>query len=168
VAQTRAQQAGTTGKSPEKHVPDPPGDTGVDPLGELSLAGASGSSVRPFAPTELESPGRLPRFQRDDAAFLQIRSRQTVSRRPSQLAANTKTSLGTLGTLDSIKKRRSMPRLREEECDLAGLSWLANGSRTKLALSPLLFTTAKNRLAPFILASVLGKMYKNFSPGQRI
>lgn len=59
-----------------------------------------------------------------------------------------------------------MPRLREQECDLAGLPWLANGSWTKLALSPLLFTIAKQRLAPFILASVLGKMYKNFSPCQ--
>lgn len=61
-----------------------------------------------------------------------------------------------------------MPRLREQECDLAGLPWLANGSWTKLALSPLLFTIAKQCLAPFILASVLGKMYKNFSPCQRI
>lgn len=43
-----------------------------------------------------------------------------------------------------------MPRLREQECDLAGLPWLANGSWTKLALSPLLFTIAKQRLAPFI------------------
>lgn len=59
-----------------------------------------------------------------------------------------------------------MPRRREQECDLAGLPWLANGSWTKLALSPLLFTIAKQCLAPFILASVLGEMHKNFSPGQ--
>lgn len=93
-----------------------------------------------------------------------ITSTQTVSQRPSQLAANTKTSLETRGTLDSTKKRRSTPRRREQECDPAGQPWLANGSWTKLALSPLLFTIAKQCLAPFILASGLGKMYKNFSP----
>lgn len=61
-----------------------------------------------------------------------------------------------------------MPRLREQECDLAGQSWLANGSWTKLSLSPLLFTIAKQFLAPFILERVLGKMYKNPSPCQGV
>lgn len=111
---------------------------------------------------------RLSEPRRSGADLLEMRSRQTVSRRPSQLAANTTTSLETLGTLDSSKKRRAVPRRREQECDLAGLPWLANGSWTKLALSPLLFTIAKQCLAPFILASVLGKMHKNFSPGQRM
>lgn len=93
-----------------------------------------------------------------------ITSTQTVSQRPSQLAANTKTSLETLGTLDSITKRRSTPRRREQECDPVEQPWLANGSWTKLALSPLLLTIAKQCLTPFILASGLGKMYKNLSP----
>lgn len=64
-----------------------------------------------------------------------VTATQTVSQRCSQLAANTKTSLERLGTLDSIKKRQSRPRLREQECDPAGQPWLANGSWTKLALS---------------------------------
>lgn len=111
--------------------PNPPCGTGRDPLGALSIPRRS--QVHPLA---LRGRSARQGLSSSTGTFLpSVTATQTVSQRCSQLAANTTTSLETLGTLGSIKERQCRPRLREQECDPAGQPWLTNGSWTKLTLS---------------------------------